>query len=146
MLRRNSLIARVILSLGAGAVSQVAYAAPPTEYTQTYHLDANQIAPGQCAFPVDIVVQGKSKTITLPGNRVIITAPGQSATVTNLSDPKKTVTLNITGATHQSVQNGDNVYVLTGRNLAGDPDAGLVLAIGNFSFVFDAQGSLVQPR
>jgi hypothetical protein len=35
--------------------------------------------------------------------------------------------------------------VATGRNLLGDPDAGLVIAIGDFSFVFDAKGNLIQP-
>jgi hypothetical protein len=37
------------------------------------------------------------------------------------------------------------VTVVTGRNLLGDPEAGFVLAIGNFSFVFDAGGNLIQP-
>jgi hypothetical protein len=37
------------------------------------------------------------------------------------------------------------VTMATGRNLLGDPDAGFVLAIGNFSYVFNAQGKLVQP-
>ena len=32
-----------------------------------------------------------------------------------------------------------------GRNLLSDPVAGTVIAIGNFSFVVDAEGNLVQP-
>jgi hypothetical protein len=35
--------------------------------------------------------------------------------------------------------------VVTGLNLLGDPDAGFVLAKGNFSFVFDKDGVLIQP-
>jgi hypothetical protein len=47
---------------------------------------------------------------------------------------------------HQSTQsNGDVVTLATGRNLLGDPVAGFVLSIGNFSFVFDASGNLIQP-
>jgi hypothetical protein len=89
--------------------------------------------------------EGKAKTITLPGDRSIVTSPGLDVTLTNLLDPSKTVTVNITGAFHQSTtQTGDALTVVTGRNLIGDPEVGLVLAIGNFSYVF--RGSvLVQP-
>jgi hypothetical protein len=90
-------------------------------------------------------VAGNAGVINLPGGRVIFTSPGTNATLTNLSDPSKTVTLNITGSFHQSTQNGNTVTVVTGRNLLGDPVAGFVLAIGTFSFVFDASGNLVQP-
>ena len=55
------------------------------------------------------------------------------------------MTLSVTGAFHQSTQDGNVVTVVTGRNLLGDPEAGMVLAIGTFSFVFDANGNLVQP-
>jgi len=66
--------------------------------------------------------------------------------LTNLSDPVKSVTLNITGTFHQSTDtNHDTVTIVTGRNLLGDPDAGFVLAIGSFSYKFDAAGNLVQP-
>ena len=34
--------------------------------------------------------------------------------------------------------------VITGRNLLFDPDAGIVLLSGNFSFVFDKKGNLIQ--
>ena len=67
-------------------------------------------------------------------------------TLTNVSNRAKSVTLNIAGTSHQSTDaNGDLVTVVTGRNLQGDPDAGFVLAIGSFSFKFDATGTLVQP-
>lgn len=35
--------------------------------------------------------------------------------------------------------------MVTGRNLLTDPFAGVVLAIGNFSYAFDADGNLTQP-
>jgi hypothetical protein len=37
------------------------------------------------------------------------------------------------------------VTVVTGRNLLFDPFAGFVLAIGRFSYAFDAEGILIQP-
>lgn len=35
---------------------------------------------------------------------------------------------------------------MTGRNFAIDPVAGTTVVIGRFSFVFDAEGNLVQPQ
>ena len=65
--------------------------------------------------------------------------------MTNLFNSHQ-VTLNVTGAFHQTTEaNGDVVTVVTGRNLLGDPEAGFVLAIGNFSFAFDANNNLIQP-
>ena len=116
---------------------------PPEEQTIDITLD-----PGlACAFGVHILSeQGKGKMIGLPGNRLIVTSPGLKATVTNLSDLSKQVSLNITGATHQTREpDGSTVLVFTGRNLNLDPVAGFVLAIGHFSIVFDAAGNLIQP-
>jgi hypothetical protein len=131
-------------------VLQPAYAqktggTPPSGVSGSQDLPAGAVF-GECAFPVRFQQSGKASTITLPGGRFILTSPALHATLTNLSDPTKSVTLNITGAFHQSTdQNGDTVTVVTGRNLLGDPDAGFVLAIGSFSFKFDASGNLVQP-
>jgi hypothetical protein len=56
------------------------------------------------------------------------------------------VTLNVTGAFHQTTtRDGSVVTVTTGRSLLFDPQAGFVLAIGHFSFVFDADQNLIQP-
>ncbi|MFN0165038.1 MAG: hypothetical protein ACKV22_01295, partial [Bryobacteraceae bacterium] len=91
-----------------------------------------------CTFPVQIHVTGKSKTFTLPGNRLIVTAPGQFATVTNLSHTSKEVTLNITGVfTYFNQPDGGFVAIGTGRNLVTDPKFGLTLVVGRFSFAFD---------
>ena len=118
---------------------------PPGSVSVSQDLPAGAIF-GECAFPFRLDIDGKGSTITLPGGRFIFTSPKLKATLTNLNDPTKSVTLNITGTTHQSTdQNGDVVSVINGRNLAGDPDAGFVLAIGSFSFKFDANGMLVQP-
>jgi hypothetical protein len=98
-----------------------------------------------CDFDVEVSSSGLAGKIDLPGNRFIFTAPQLTATLTNLQNGRS-VTLSITGAFHQSTdQNGDIITVATGRNLLGDPVAGFVLAIGDFSFVFDSNGNLIQP-
>jgi hypothetical protein len=90
-------------------------------------------------------LSGKEQVPDLPGDRFIFTSPGLTATLTNLETGNQE-TLSITGAFHQTtLENGDVQTVATGRNLLGDPEAGFVLAIGDFSFVFDKKGKLVQP-
>jgi hypothetical protein len=133
-----------VLALGL-AFGRLSVAAPnrPQDVDQTPILLPAGVG---CAFGVEIVPSGKTKTIELPGDRLILTSPGLDATLTNLDDPSKQVTLNITGAAHQTIEgDGSVVTVVTGRNLQLDPQAGFVLAIGHFSFVFDAGGNLIQP-
>jgi hypothetical protein len=102
--------------------------------------------PGSCEFPFSLELSGKGKTIDLPDGRLILTSPGLDVTVTNLENQKQ-ATFNITGSVHQStLENGDVVTVMTGRNFAIDPEAGTTVVIGRFSFVFDAAGNLVQPQ
>jgi hypothetical protein len=101
---------------------------------------------GSCSFPINISSQGKGKSIFLPRGNMIFTSPGLDATVTNLINPSKQMTLNITGSFHVSTtSDGGSSFVVTGRNLLTDPSAGVVLAVGNFSFAFDAKGNLTQP-
>jgi hypothetical protein len=136
-----SLALAVLTSLTMERLS-VAAPNPPEDIDFTIPIPAGEA----CAFGVEISGTGKAKTIDLPGERFIFTSPGFDATLTNLDDPSKQVTLNITGAFHQTTQgDGSIVMVSTGRSLLGDPEAGFVLAIGNFSFVFDADGNLIQP-
>jgi hypothetical protein len=100
---------------------------------------------GNCDFPVRLEYSGKAKTLQLPGERFIFTSPELTATLTNL-DTREQETVVITGAFHRTtLENGDVVTEATGRNLLGDPEAGFVIAIGNFSYVFDAEGNLIQP-
>jgi hypothetical protein len=101
--------------------------------------------PGTCDFPVLLEVSGKGKTIELPGEKgLIVTSPGLDATLTANGNQE---TFNITGSVRPQTPSEDGVIetVLKGRNLAIDPEAGFVVAVGNFSFAFDAQGNLVQP-
>jgi hypothetical protein len=102
--------------------------------------------PGSCEFPFSLDLSGKGKTIELPDGSLILTSPGLDVTITNLDNDKQ-ASFNITGSVHQStLENGDVKTVLTGRNFAIDPVAGTVVTIGRFSYVFDAEGNLVQPQ
>lgn len=115
---------------------------PPTEQT----INVNLPAGAACRFAINISGQGKTKSIKLPGDRLIITSPGLNATVKNLADTSKEVTLNVTGASHVSTEpDGTFLYTITGRNLNLDPNAGFVLSIGHFSFGLDADGNLTKP-
>ena len=101
--------------------------------------------PGTCDFPYSLELSGKGKTIELPDGGLILTSPGLDVTITNLDEPENQATFNITGSVHQSTtEDGDVVTVLTGRNFAIDPVVGTTVVIGRFSFVFDAEGNLVQ--
>ena len=91
---------------------------------------------GYCDDPIRLEYSGKANTLQLPGGRFIFTSPELTATLTNL-DSGVQETVVITGAFHQTtLENGDVVTKATGRNLLGDPQAGFVVAVGNFSYVF----------
>jgi hypothetical protein len=107
--------------------------------------DPNPPLPGHCSFPIQLDLSGKGKVITQPDGSAIITSPGLFVTVTNLATPENQVTLNITGTFHESTAaNGDVTTKITGRNLPFDPVRGVNLTKGNFSYVFDAEGNLIQ--
>jgi hypothetical protein len=148
----NNNIGTIAGFIGLLCVSATPLAAPggnggkPVDGSWTQDFPANSWGTA-CSFPIRVALTGNAKTIYLPDNRIITNAPQQQAVVTNLSDRTKKVSLNIQGVFHQSVNDfGDNVTVITGRNLAGDPDAGLVLSIGNFSYIFNSDyNDLIQP-
>jgi hypothetical protein len=148
---------RIVLMV-VGTLLALAVAAPmvlaqpnggaPGDASGTIFIKANDPRyPGACGFPFSLEFSGKAKTIKLPNGGTIATSPGLDVTVTNLEQPENQATFNITGTvlTRTAAQNGDVETVLRGRNFAIDPEAGTVVAIGRFSFVFDAEGNLVQP-
>ena len=113
---------------------------PPSDYDETpFTVDF-------CGFPLQVVLSGKAKTIELPRGSIIMTAPGLTVTLTNPANGNREL-LNITGALHQrSLENGNVEIVSTGRSALFDPVVpGLVLVIGRFSYIVDAEGNLVQP-
>ena len=102
--------------------------------------------PGTCTFRLQLEVSGKEKRITQPDGSLIITSPGLDVTATNLDTPENQARFSIAGTFFETInpENDEVTTVVTGRNLLFDPDAGIVLLSGNFSFVFDAEGNLIQ--
>jgi hypothetical protein len=142
-------VALVVLAYLAIGVFPVAASSPANNGTPPAPVDETPFivpAGSFCPFDLQIALTGKAKNITLPNDRFIYTAPGQDVTLTNLSDPSKQVMLNITGSFHvTTMANGHQVWVSTGRSLLGDPVAGLVLAVGRFTWTSDAQGNNIMP-
>ena len=146
MKRTVLMIVGILLALVMAAPMVLAQSnsGKPTEVDTAIDLDSGAVF-GYCDDPISLVYKGKAKTIELPGGRFIFTSPELTATLTNL-ESKEQETVVITGAFHQTtLENGDVVTEATGRNLLGDPKAGFVVAVGNFSYVFDAEGNLIQP-
>lgn len=133
---RSSLSAVAAVTFGAvSCLPSAAVAAPPVPAGFEVTLPAGAF----CDFAVHVQVAGKSKTIDL-GDRFIVTAPGQRLTATNVAS-NKVLTTSITGAFHNTTLADQSVETkATGRNLLGDPIAGLVIAVGDFSFTTAADG------
>ena len=102
--------------------------------------------PGTCNFPVLVEATGDVKTIEQPNGTTLFVFPGLEATLTN-PDTGTSETYSVTGANRVLPPDEEGIVVteVTGRNLLIDPEAGFVVASGNFSFAFDAEGNLVQP-
>jgi len=139
-------------SIAAGimvlASPTAALADPPEPANSPEPVDTTPIISTEACpdFAVKIQLGGKTKTIELPGGRVIATAPGETATLTNLEDTYNTVSYVITGAFHETtLEDGSVVTHATGRNILFDPEAGFVLATGSYSYTFDAEGNLTEP-
>jgi hypothetical protein len=137
--RLGSSLALAVIGALAGRPSS---AAPPSDGSFSFSLPAGAV----CSSGIELSGTGKTKTIDLPEGGFIMTSPGLHVTITNTDDPSKQTTTSITGSFHQSIDADGNVEtVSTGRSLLFDPVAGLVIAVGGFSFVFDAAGNLIQP-
>jgi hypothetical protein len=133
-------LALVILFIGRPSL---AAPNPPEEISFTVVLPAGVA----CSFDVEALITGKDKVIDLPGERFIFIAPKLFVTLTNLEDPSKQVTLNATGSIEDTYYpDGSIVSVLRGRSVLTPPfTVGLVLVIGNFNYVTDAEGNIIQP-
>ena len=155
-MRRSILIALIAL-LALVVAAPLAFAqsrgggAPEPIPDEPFTLEGARNPVGaQCTFDVFVEPSGSTKEIDVPerrgeAERTIFIFPAAMYTLTN-EDTGEQVTLNVTGASHQTtLENGDVVTVVTGLNLLGDPQAGFVLAQGDFSFTFDAEGNLTEP-
>ena len=131
--------------VGVLAVAAPAYAAPPEDATFELLIDAN--APtGSCSFPVLVEANGKTKAIDLPSGGQIVIAPNTTVTATNTIS-EKSVTYSINGAFHNDAPDAEGKVVTkaTGRNFLTDPEAGVVVTSGNFSFTTNPDGSNAVP-
>ena len=145
MRRSTALVFGVILmlcALGPMTTTALAQQGPPENFTDSFPVE------GICEFPVLVELNGKAKTIELPGEALLFTSPQLTATFTNLDNPSHRETLGITGAIEQTLlANGEVELVFTGRNLVigFDPIAGFVITIGRFSVAFDDAFNITQP-
>ena len=106
------------LTSGASATG-----APPDPVSSTETFAAGEA----CPFAIEVVTKGKSGFVDLPNNPQffgIQTSPGLRITVTNLSDPSKTVTLNATGA----------------FRFVALPDGSLEIRAGGHNFLYGVPG------
>jgi hypothetical protein len=120
---RQSITSILLLVLIAALLTPWASAtgAPPTPVDPAPETKA---AGEACPFAIVLTDEGKGGFVDLPHNPQfsgIITAPGQRITVTNASDPSKTVTVNTTGAF---------------RLVALPDDGGLEIRAGGHNFLY----------
>lgn len=148
-------IAWLVLTAGLLTPGASATAARPTPVEKVETFPAG----GACSFPIEVVTVGLSGEIDLPNNPnfdFISTAPNLRVTVTNLSDPSKTVTINSTGAFRfKTLPDGSLRILAGGRNfLYGVPEVGAtalattgpieVLVVGTDIAEMDLSGARVR--
>ena len=155
MKRAIVLALSVILALTMAAPTVLAQSengVAPEDVNEDFTVEPGDI-PGTCDFPLQLELSGKAKTIVLPDGGVvgvtsIGTSPGLDVTITNVDTPENQATFNITGAFHigdNTPKPGQVTTVSTGRSLLSDPVAGTVIAIGNFTFVLNSDGTVAKP-
>lgn len=135
-------VALAALGLAGVCAAPSVSAAPPDPVGVTFFFIENStedpedlVFPRLCSFDVAIEIEGKTKSIELPDGTFITTAPGQTATVTNL-DTLETLNLRISG-TSKTTRTG---VVFRGANLIirstafGDDTEALLFAHGRYTF------------
>jgi hypothetical protein len=123
---KRSVTSIALLVLTAGVLTPVASAAaPPDPVDQTQTFEAGDA----CPFPIEVAFAGKGGNIDLPNNpnfSGMATSPDLRVTVTNLSDPSKTVTINATGVFRYTLLPDGSVNIVAGGHnfLYGVPEVG----------------------
>jgi hypothetical protein len=143
MKTKSLMLASGATMAGVLTFSAPAVAAPPEPFT--FELTIVEGARfGSCAFDVLVQATGKAKTITTPAGKVIGVSANTTATATNL-ESHKSVQYSVNGTFTNTTDSDGNVTTkATGRNLLTDPDFGIVVTSGNFSFTFDENGNLIE--
>ena len=146
-LQRTTLL--VCVMAGALALSvallvvlpKAASAAPP----EPINFPPEILGPEYCGFPVLYDVSGKTKVIDLPNGDVLFKYPGVRVTLTNLETGKQ-LTYVVTGSTRLTeLEGGARSLVTTGQTVLSNPDIGILVPIGRFTFVIDEEGNFSQP-
>jgi hypothetical protein len=135
----KKLLILAVLLLGPIVGAAPVAAAPPAPADVTF---INR----DCGYRIEATVTGGSGVNELPGGAIIITAPNQRVTLTNVQTGES-VTYVITGATHVDTSDPGLLAVTsTGRNVlivpVGDRE-GLYLTQGTVKFVLDDKGRQV---
>ena len=135
-----------LMVLTAALLSPVpsATAEPPTPVEPTPEI----LAAGEaCSFAISVVATGKSGFVDLPNNPqffLVVTSPGLRITVTNLSDPDRSVTVNATGAfRYVDLPDGSTEIRAGGHNfLYGEPEIGAtaLATTGPITLLISADG------
>lgn len=145
-MKKLSVVAALLLGLVLGSSPVVA--APPKEPNPFAPVlnegtgDLNDF----CGFDIAIILVGKIKSISLPGERTTTVSPGAKITLT--SEFGKTVTYVITGVIHEQIlldAKGKKFIDVqaTGTNLLllPEPNSGLALTTGNFHYTLNLDKS-----
>src|SRR5215203_4305963 len=143
-LQRTTLLVCVLTGVLALALALVASrdasAAPP----EPVNFPPDTLT-GYCEFPVLYEVSGKTKVIDLPNGDVLFKNPGVRVTLTNLETGKQ-LTYVSTGTIRLTELEGDDLsLVTTGQTVLNNPNIGILVPIGRFSFVIDEEGNFSQP-
>src|SRR5215216_3790386 len=139
-------VALLALSLAPVVQAQGQGGAPQDVDETPFPIPAGSVF-GNCGFDITAQFSGAVKQIELPDGSFIATSPGGMVTLTN-DETGTQETFSITGSFHVSTdpETGFVETVSTGRSLLGDPEAGFVIASGNFSFTIDPEtGELIEP-
>ena len=146
LMRLMVVAAMAAMALVVAAPSVLAQAGAPTDVDETPFILKKGAVFGNCAFPVEVQFSGKGKQINLPDGSFIATSPGLKVTLTN-TETGTQETFSISGSFDVTTdpETGNVTTTSRGTSLLGDPEAGFVVATGNFSFVLNAKGKLVEP-
>jgi hypothetical protein len=119
---------------------KAASAAPPEPVDFTERLGREY-----CGFPVLYEVSGKTKVINLPSGDTLFKNPGVRVTLTNLRTDEQ-VSYVVAGAARvRELESGELLVISTGRTVLNNPNIGILMPIGRFTFVIDEEGNFSQP-
>jgi len=127
---------------GVTALVAPAAAAAPEPFTVTFRTSPRF---GTCdGFNVLVQATGKARTIEAPDGGIVGVSAATVATATNLKTGTS-VQFSINGTFNTTTDADGNVTTTaTGKNFLTDPDAGVVVTSGTFTFTFDKKGKLVE--